>query len=1110
MESSLPSGDLTSDVETSPEEPGSRPTIPMPTETTFKPVSITVPVPDDVQILKMVEPVVEDKTTPAAFQEPLSNVDATEGDDAKFRCVVSGSSPLEINWFRDNKPIATSDDNYEVHVEQNDVILVVKQVTLDDIGEYRCTVGNNCSQASSDAYLNVIEHPSKWIPPEFTKVPEDVKSVEGNTVTLEARISGKPEPEVLWLKDSTPLKQNARYKMGEDNGTCRLTLLNCTADDSGEYTVEARNEAGLATCSCTLSLQDDTVLPKFVQRLHDTTVGAEGSLKLSTTFVGTPEPEITWLLNGAPIVERTECKLFTEEGSSTLLIDRVLPKDAGQYKCIARNNVGKATTSCNVAVEGVMSLPVAPDNNEAGGRYELGTPAERTTPDDQTSSPEDAASLKKGQVPRAPKFVRELTNGQVFENEDVVLEVIVEGSPSPQVQWMFENEPLVESEFVVTESQGDVHRLIIKKATLDHEGDYTCIALNDLGSCSCTSELLVEELPSGPRFVRELVDTKIAPDQEVVFEVEVEGNPSVTWYKDDVPLNNISKYQMQGKDGRYSLRFTPTGVEDEGEYKCMASNKDGTDTCVARLTLPEAQNEEVPRTEEVIKREEVKPEYEFPEIGVEIKNEPEFVTVPRDLTVPENEKVVIRCSVTGNPVPEVKWFNDKKEVPKEGRVRYVADVGYSSLVIDSAKLEDGGVYTCVASNPSGEVSTTVKLLVDEAKEHGEILTELQSLPLQAIKDLPVVKEEIDKVFKEPSDAEMNLAIDLESEQLFESPAASEEEAPITVDVSTPVATHPAEKDTLDAVPKVVATEEFPYSNERPCLTKPRVETIRDTYTADDHNTCLAVRVQGSPETVEWFKDGVPLSDTSKYKIHCNEQTAIYELTIRDCEPSDSGEYRCIATNSKGQDSCPIKLDIQPLSGPPKFLRLLVDAEVLSGTSVKFIVEVVGSPTPDVAWFKDGCPLQNDAKYCIESEGITYSLTVKDCTTVDCGVFKCIGSNVAGQVETSALLTVSTMLVHPPSFEDKPEDTAIEILEQGDIKLEATIAGRPKPTVEWFKNEQPLQQGSHYKIEQNDDTYKLIIVGVTMDDSASYKCIASNDGGIAERTYHVDIEGIYCH
>ena len=117
-------------------------------------------------------------------------------------------------------------------------------------------------------------------------------------------------------------------------------------------------------------------------------------------------------------------------------------------------------------------------------------------------------------------------------------------------------------------------------------------------------------------------------------------------------------------------------------------------------------------------------------------------------------------------------------------------------------------------------------------------------------------------------------------------------------------------------------------------------------------------------------------------------------------------------------------------------------------------------------------------------------------------------NSAGEVESVAILSVLNTPVLPPLFEDKPEDTAIEILEQGDIKLEATIVGQPKPNVQWFKNEEQLRPNKHYKIDENYNTYKLIIVGVSKDDSASYKCIATNDGGIAERTYHVDIEGLY--
>jgi hypothetical protein len=70
--------------------------------------------------------------------------------------------------------------------------------------------------------------------------------------------------------------------------------------------------------------------------------------------VGTPEPEVTWFLDGESLVTSPGCRVVTEEGTSKLLISQVEPEDAGNYKCVARNNVGKATTGCGVVVEDLM------------------------------------------------------------------------------------------------------------------------------------------------------------------------------------------------------------------------------------------------------------------------------------------------------------------------------------------------------------------------------------------------------------------------------------------------------------------------------------------------------------------------------------------------------------------------------------------------------------------------------------------------------------------------------------------------------------------------------------------------------------------------------------
>jgi titin len=332
VESSLPNGDKTRSGEIA-----------------FKPVTISIPLPEDVQPAHShlnIEPV--------SFIEPLKNVDAIEGDDVTFDCVISGSHPLGIQWYKNKNPIQSDEQKYFTEVKHNELRLIVKDATPDDIGDYRCTVGNDRSQASSDAHLSVKPNPSTWTPPEFTKVPQDVVSIAGNTVKFEAKISGRPEPEILWLKDNKPVQPSTRHQIIDEDGVQSLVITNCTPDDSGEYTLEARNDAGLSTCPFTLSLEDDTVLPKFIRKLHDTTLPSGSSLELTTTFVGTPEPEVTWFLDGESLVTSPGCRVVTEEGTSKLLISQVEPEDAGNYKCVARNNVGKATTGCGVVVEDLM------------------------------------------------------------------------------------------------------------------------------------------------------------------------------------------------------------------------------------------------------------------------------------------------------------------------------------------------------------------------------------------------------------------------------------------------------------------------------------------------------------------------------------------------------------------------------------------------------------------------------------------------------------------------------------------------------------------------------------------------------------------------------------
>ena len=67
---------------------------------------------------------------------------------------------------------------------------------------------------------------------------------------------------------------------------------------------------------------------------------------------GHPKPSIQWQKDGKPLKENPRWKFIEEEDNYTLLIFEVRPDDVGRYDCVAINNVGKATCTAKLNVEG--------------------------------------------------------------------------------------------------------------------------------------------------------------------------------------------------------------------------------------------------------------------------------------------------------------------------------------------------------------------------------------------------------------------------------------------------------------------------------------------------------------------------------------------------------------------------------------------------------------------------------------------------------------------------------------------------------------------------------------------------------------------------------------
>ena len=93
------------------------------------------------------------------------------------------------------------------------------------------------------------------MPPEFTKIQENLTITEGNDALFECHITGEPEPKVVWYKGSRELILSADFVQSFDGKVAKLLMKDAYCDDSGPYSLLAKNSAGETRCQWHLNVR---------------------------------------------------------------------------------------------------------------------------------------------------------------------------------------------------------------------------------------------------------------------------------------------------------------------------------------------------------------------------------------------------------------------------------------------------------------------------------------------------------------------------------------------------------------------------------------------------------------------------------------------------------------------------------------------------------------------------------------------------------------------------------------------------------------------------------------------------------------------------------------
>ncbi|XP_047203055.1 neural cell adhesion molecule L1-like protein isoform X2 [Girardinichthys multiradiatus] len=468
---------------------------------------------------------------------------------------------------------------------------------------------------------------------------------ESFPVTCEAK--GNPEPEFQWKKNGEDFDPylDPRLMKEENSGTFVIPNNGNLTEYQGTYRCYASNKLGTA-----ISKEIEFIVPnvpKFPKEKLDPVEVEEGQpfiLKCDPP-TGVPPLQIYWMTINLQHIEQDERVSTGLNGD--LYFSHAVEKDSRRdYCCYAafpriRTIVQKTAMSVNVKTR-------KDDRSESANAILERKPSLLTPPGDSSEK-----LLVKG--------------------EDLELECIPEGIPTPQVEWMKIGEQLP------VKAKLENHRklLIVPSAEQEDSGRYMCRAKNPLGEAVHYFTVRVEGLPD---WVSEPESQLSMIGSDVHIKCSARGvpEPTITWRVNGELLQESPAANRKTLGDTIILHNAK--ASDSAVYQCEASNRHGKILSNANIMIMNLQPMILTNDEE-------------------------------DYSAVEGKGVIMHCKVFSSPPSTIIWSKDDSSESIQGPRFTVHDNG--SLEIHRVEKGDAGQYTCLAKNTEGSSAIDAVLYIKD-------------------------------------------------------------------------------------------------------------------------------------------------------------------------------------------------------------------------------------------------------------------------------------------------------------------------------------------------------------------------------------------------------------
>uniref|UniRef100_A0A670Z686 Neurofascin n=1 Tax=Pseudonaja textilis TaxID=8673 RepID=A0A670Z686_PSETE len=464
-----------------------------------------------------------------------------------------------------------------------------------------------------------------------------------DNIFIECEAKGNPTPTFSWTRNGKffNVAKDPRVTMRHWSGTLVVDFRSGgrPEDYEGEYQCFSRNDYGTAISNkIFLHVSKSPLWPKEnldIQEVHE---GASLILACNPP-PGLPPPAIFWMSSSMEPIHQD--KRVSQGQNGDLYFSNVMQQDAlTDYSCNARFAFTHTIQQKNPYTLKVLTT--------------------------------------RGIAERQPSFMYPLgssSSQMVLRGEDLLLECIASGVPTPDIMWHKKGGDLPSGRIKLENFNKALH---IANISEEDSGEYFCLASNKVG---ISRHSILVKVKASPYWLDEPENLILAPGEDGRLLCRANGNPkpSIQWLVNGELLESSAPNPSREVNGD-TVMFRDIQSGSSGVYQCNASNEHGYLLANAFVSVLDV----VPR-----------------------------ILAPRNqlIKVIQNNRTLLDCPFFGSPIPTLRWFKNGQGSTLHGGNYKAHENG--TLEIIRARKEDQGTYTCVATNLLGKAQNQVRLEIKD-------------------------------------------------------------------------------------------------------------------------------------------------------------------------------------------------------------------------------------------------------------------------------------------------------------------------------------------------------------------------------------------------------------